>query len=119
MNNLDKDLQIKFGDLAKPLRDERIANTNYWKFQERFGDQESLDANLDSIALVNPSHLSANLGRLRQLLKKIKLSEKDSKILQLFLKGYTQIGIACFLSIKHQYVNARIKSICDKIKKLW
>jgi len=116
---LEKDLQKKFGELYKPLRDERISNTNYWKYNEYNEYSESPQANPD--ILPSDSHIfktNSMAVKLGALINVLKLSSKDRIIINLYLSGLKQNQIAYELKAKHQYINARIKSICDKLKKL-
>lgn len=87
-------------------------------FSENSDDDDFLPANL--IFQVSPDEKIINKERYKNLLEEIRkmLSEKEMKVLRLYLKGYTYKEISNILGTSEKSIDNSLSRIKSKLKKL-
>ncbi len=87
-------------------------------FSENSDDDDFLPANL--IFQVSPDEKIINKERYKNLLEEIRkmLSEKEMKVLRLYLKGYTYKEISNILETSEKSIDNSLSRIKSKLKKL-
>lgn len=132
-NKTNKLAQKKIVKLLKELKSDqilckdKIKKTIYFKSVGK----DSCGNDFDKFDFNNPQHiinilncnnsLLTDIGCLKydvmNVIKNIKFTNKDLKILRLYIRGYVTKDISDMLNLNHRNVQAKIKIICKKIIK--